>query len=168
MEELFKDIKNYEGLYEVSNKGNVKSLARYRGGNSSKYFMPEKLLKIKINNHGRPCVNLSKDGIVKSLIVHQLIAIAFLNHTVCGHLLIVDHIDNNPLNNNLENLQIITSRKNTTKDMKKGSSRFIGVYRDKNKWRSTITINKIKKHLGYFKEEVEAYIAYENECLSLN
>lgn len=167
MEEVFKDIKGYEGLYQVSNRGNVKSLARYRGGNGSKYFIHERILKIKINKHGRPHVNLCKDGIIKPSIIHQLMAITFLGHERCGHKLVVDHIDNNPLNNNLENLQIVTSRINITKDMKKGSSRFTGVYRSKNKWRSTFTLDGVKKHLGYFTEEVEAYIAYENEHLSI-
>lgn len=168
--EIYKDIKGFEGLYQVSNKGNIKSLSRYRGGNSSRYFISERILKNKINNHGRPCINVSKDGIITTLIIHQIEAIAFLNHIPDGHNIIVDHIDNNPLNNNLENLQLITSRENITKDMKKGSSVFTGVFLNKknNKWRSVIVINKIKKHLGYFTEEIEAYIAYENERLSLN
>lgn len=169
MEENWKDVKGYEGLYQVSDLGNVKSLSRYRGGNSYKYLLPERLLNININNHGRPYVNLSIDGKVTTFIIHQLVAIAFLDHAPCGHKTVVDHIDNNPMNNKVDNLQLISARQNVTKDMTKGSSRFTGVFINKNnKWRSTIVINKIKKHLGYFNEEVEAYIAYENERLSLN
>lgn len=168
-DEYWKDVPNYEGLYQVSNLGNVKSLSRYRGGKSKNYLLPEKLLKIKINNHGRLCVNLSKDGDAKTFIVHQLVAIAFLGHKPNGHTIVVDHIDNNKLNNNLNNLQLITARENITKDMKGFTSKYPGVFLDKrkNKWRSQITINKKKKHLGYFKNEKDAGIAYKNELTNL-
>lgn len=165
--EIWKDIPDYEGIYQVSNLGNVKSLSRIRGGNGGNYLLPERILKNKINNHGRPCVNLSKEGIVKTLMVHQLVAMAFLNHKPNGHTMVVDHIDNNPLNNKLSNLQIITHRANSTKDRKGYTSKHTGVFFCKNKWRAQITINKQKKELGYFDCEIKASKAYQNELKNL-
>ena len=88
---------------------------------------------------------------------------AFLNHKPCGHKLIVDHIDNNSLNNNAENLQIVTSRVNTTKDRKGYSSKYVGVYySDKgiNRWRATTSVNEKVVSLGSFDTEERASIAY--------
>ena len=88
---------------------------------------------------------------------------AFLNHKPCGHKLIVDHIDNNPLNNNVENLQIVTNRVNTTKDRKGSSSKYVGVcYSDKgiNRWRATTSVNGKVVSLGSFDTEERASIAY--------
>jgi len=114
--EIFKDIPGYEGIYQVSDLGRVKSLK----------FNKEKILKPGVNNHGYYTVVLCK-GKRKTINVHQLVAMAFLNHEPCGYNgLIVDHKDNNPLNNRLSNLQLISQRENTSKD-KKGSSKYTGV-----------------------------------------
>ena len=153
--EIYKDIKGYEGMYQVSNLGNVKSLKRKGRKN-------ERLLKHTINSHGYFCVCLCKDKTQRSVKIHQLLAMAFLNHTPNGRKIVVDHIDNNPLNNNLENLQLITFRENLSKD-KKGTSEYTGVSYDKSRdrWRSTITINSKHVHLGRFKTELDAHNEYQ-------
>ena len=100
--------------------------------------------------------------------MHQIVAIAFLNHTPNGLKAVVDHIDNNPLNNELGNLQIITHRKNLSKD-KKGSSKYTGVcwYESRKKWIAGIRVNGKKKHLGYFTNEEEAAEAYQKALKEL-
>ena len=155
--EVFKEIKGYEGLYEVSNRGNVKSLKR-------KNRLNEILLKIHLSTAGYPQVLLTKQGKSKTHQVHQLMAIAFLNHIPNGNRTVVDHIDNVRTNNKLENLQLISHRNNSSKDTfrKKKTSKYIGVHWDekRKKWRSSKRINGKKTYLGMFKTEIDAYEAY--------
>jgi len=132
-------------------------------------FQPEKILKNILGNNGYFAVNLYLNGKIKTFIVHQLVAIAFLNHTPNGYKLVVDHIDNDPLNNNLDNLQIITQRDNTSKDKKGGSSKFTGVFIHKQtgKWRALININDKLTHLGLFNCELAASQAYQKALKQL-
>lgn len=158
--EIWKDVPNYEFQYQVSNLGRVKSLSRIgsRGCN-----IKEKILKAGISSNGYLSVSLYGDKSGKTYNVHQLMATAFLNHKACGYKLVVDHIDNNRRNNNLENLQIVTSRENSTKDRKNGASRYVGVrwYKRDCKWESRIKINKKDVYLGRFNSEIEAHNAYK-------
>ena len=160
-QEVFKTVKGYEGLYEISNLGNVKSLKRKdRLGRPVK----EKVLKAGVNSRGYLNVVLSKNGKYKTFTVHQLVVMAFLNHTLNGMKgLICDHVDNDRLNNLLSNLQLITNRLNTSKDKNNGTSKFTGVSwrKSNNKWVSSIKINGKNKYLGYFKTEIEASKAYQ-------
>ena len=106
--EEFRDVPGWEGLYQVSNLGNVKSL----GNDKAK---KEKILKqnlVGVISKQYFAVEFCVDGKRKTCRVHQLVAMAFLNHIPNGYIgLVVDHIDNNKLNNNLENLQLISVRK---------------------------------------------------------
>ena len=159
MEEVFKDIPGYEGIYQVSNLGRVKSFR----------FNKEKILKPTVGSHGYYTVGLCK-GKRKTISVHQLVAMTFLNHKPDGTTkVVVDHIDNNPLNNRLYNLQLVTNRENTSKD-KKGSSKYRGVSwaKERNKWISSITINGKKKTLGYFNCELAASDAYQKKLAEIN
>jgi len=170
MIEEYRAVKGYEGIYEVSNFGNVKSLRRENINNKgTKRILKEKLLKpaIGANRYFHVCLILDK--IIKTKSVHQLVAIAFLNHTPENCRYVVDHIDNNPLNNLVNNLQIITHRENLSKDIKIRSSKYIGVhwFERTKKWKSSIRINGKKKHLGYFLSETEAAKAYKFELNKL-
>jgi hypothetical protein len=166
MQEIFKDIPGYEKFYQVSNLGSVKSL-----GNNKK--RKEKLLKAALNNKGYYTVSLSKDFKMKTIQVHQLVAMAFLNHKPHGHKIVVDHINNIKTDNRLENLQLISHRENASKDRKGYSSKYVGVHLCKivNKWISRIYINGKTKHLGIFDNELLAKKAYQkalNELLKPN
>ena len=155
-EEIWKDVVGYEGDYQVSNLGNVRSLK----------FGKERVLKPGKNTHGYLYVILYKDGKIKKFHVHQLVSITFLSHVPNGMSSVIDHIDSNPLNNRLENLRVVSHRENTTFGTLKRdtSSKYTGVYWNKNakKWKAQIKINGKQKHLGYFNSELEAAEAYKN------
>lgn len=91
MEEIWKPIKNYEKFYEVSNLGNVKSKRR------------NIILKYNINNKGRPYVNLFKNKKAKTRTIHRLVAETFIPNP--NNFPEVNHKDENPLNNKVENLE---------------------------------------------------------------
>jgi len=162
--EEFRDIPGYEGLYQVSNLGNVKSLARtiIRSNDKPQSFKERILKPGNIKNY--LMVVLHNAGKDKNYKVHQLVAMTFLNHIPNGHIgLVVDHIDNDSLNNNLENLQLINTRENNSKDRTGGTSQYVGVswHKPNKNWTAKIWMNGKKKHLGSFKCELEASEAYQ-------
>ena len=122
-----------------------------------------------MNGRGYKHVSLSSNDNKSTKRVHQLVAESFLNHNPCGMLLVIDHINDNPLDNRLENLQLVTTRFNTRKTQEGYSSNYKGVSWDKrNKvWKSSIRINGILIHLGHFKNELEASETYQNKLLTL-
>ena len=161
--EIFKDVKGYEGYYQVSNIGNVKSLVR-------KGRKKELVLKPSKDKDGYYYVVFCYKRTSKVVKIHQLVAIAFLNHIPNMYNgFIVDHIDNNPLNNNVENLQLITARENCSKD-KKGNNKYTGVFYDKryNNFLSRIRIGNEKVHLGCFEKDIDASNMYQLALLNLN
>lgn len=81
MEEIFKDIIGYEGLYQISNLGNVKSLPKkviYGRKYSKIIYLPEKILKSKYDKDGYLRIGLTKNKKQKMLFLHRLIAQAFI------------------------------------------------------------------------------------------
>jgi len=158
--EIYKDVIGYEGIYQVSNLGNIKSLK----------FNKEKVLNPSCSSpDGYYRVNLFINGKSTSRLVHQLMAESFLNHKVCGLKLVINHIDFNRTNNRLDNLEIVTNRENTNKKHLKSSSKYTGVYWNKanNKWQSIIYLNGKLKHLGLFKDELDALEAYQKALSKL-
>lgn len=153
--EVFKDIPNYEGKYQISNLGIVKSI-RYK---------KERILKQSPNSGGYNHVSLGLDGIKKTKTIHQLVAVAFLGHTPNGYKLVIDHIDGDVSNNKLNNLQLITQRENIakSKQISNSSSKYVGVqYRDdRNKFIASIRIGGKPIHLGYYKNEKVASAVYQ-------
>jgi len=101
--EEWKDIPGYEGLYQTSNLGKVKSLKRPR--------VKEKLLKGEIDQDGYIRITLSKNGKTKKYKAHRLVMMAFNNTTDSS--LQINHIDGNKKNNKLENLEWCTASYNT-------------------------------------------------------
>jgi len=96
--EIWKPIKDYEGEYEVSNFGNVKSLKS------------NIILKPRVNQGGYRRVILCKNGKVKNIGINRLVAKAFLEDW--NEKLIVEHRDRNTINNNINNLRMATSSEN--------------------------------------------------------
>lgn len=115
MAEEWRDIAGYEGLYQISNLGNVKSLIRWKG---THYLPTEKSLQKTKTTTGYWKVELTKDKVKKSLRVHRLVAIAFIpNNEGKPH---VNHRDGNPLNNNVDNLEWCTQKENVAHALKTG------------------------------------------------
>lgn len=150
--EVWRDIKDYEGLYQVSNHGNVKSLK----------YGKNRILKPALDSVGYYMVNLC-NGKFHSYSIHKLVAIAFLNHKPCGYKIVVDHKDFNKTNNHLSNLRLISARENTNQIHLKSTSKYCGVSWQKvtKKWRAFIRINNKNKNLGSFNDELEASNAYQ-------
>jgi hypothetical protein len=161
--EQWKDIPGYELSYQSSDLGRIKSLAKVvkhcRGGEKRN---KERILKQSICVKTYLGVGLSNLGVVRTFLVQILVAMAFLDHVPCKNVLLVDHIDNIPLNNKLRNLQVITQRLNNTKDRKNSSSKLTGVfYRAKyNHWRVSIKKLGLSIEIGTFKDENVAGLAY--------
>lgn len=108
--EEWRDIKGYEGFYQVSNQGRVKSIRRRRVIKGIEYIINKELvLKSYKHTHGYLKVNLSEDGWVKSFFVHRLVLQAFNPNE---EELEVNHIDGNKRNNNLGNLEWVTQKEN--------------------------------------------------------
>lgn len=102
--EIWKPIKNYEGLYEVSNLGRIKSLSRIiRANTCGKRIIPERILSNSINGSGYCIVVLCKNGKHKSLSVHRIVAETFIENPKKFNE--VNHKDENKQNNNVENLE---------------------------------------------------------------
>ena len=115
MKEIWKDIEGYEGLYQVSNMGRVKSLKRtiWCGLNGGCYrTVPEKIRKGVDNGNGYLQVQLSKDGKVKQCRINRLVAQAFISNP--DNLPCINHKDENKYNNCMDNLEWCSHSYNNT------------------------------------------------------
>lgn len=121
--ELWVSIKNYEGLYEISNFGRVKSLSKNRGYNYS-CRIPERIIKNSDNGLGYQKVNLSKNGKKNTKYVHILVATYFIENT--EDKLEVNHKDGNKANNIFSNLEWATRKENESHAWKSGLKNMIG------------------------------------------
>lgn len=118
LNEIWKPIKNYEGLYEISNFGNVKALNRLKDCNRGYGIIKEHFMKM--NNHGTDYYRVpltNKEHIKKYYLVHRLVAEAFIPNP--NNYPVVNHKDNNKLNNCADNLKYIykTGQKVTIKQL---------------------------------------------------
>jgi hypothetical protein len=155
--ELWEDVIGYNGYYQVSNLGNVKS----------KRFNKEKKLKPIKHGGGYLSVTLYNNGHRKVKLIHHLVAECFLNHFTNGLKVVIDHINDYASDNRVDNLQVVTQRYNVCKTQGRYLSNYKGVYKCKNKWKSQIVINKKTIYLGVFNTELEAHMAYKNKLNSI-
>ena len=160
--EIWKTVPGFS-KYEVSDLGNLRKLKKDK---SYKYLSNNTRSKGYIRNS---MTNDLKEKKYKDRQV--LIALTFLDHRHNKILnLVVDHIDNDPLNNKLNNLQVITTRKNCSKDKNNKTSKYTGVNRVKKtgKWVSRIKIDGKVYHLGHFILEEDAAKAYLDRLKNYN
>lgn len=141
MKEIYKEYP-YDKRYKVSNLGNVKGVKgfvlKYEKSNSDYYRI--KILK-------------------KNITIHQMVAQTFLGYKRDGtNNTVVDHINGNKLDNRLSNLRIISNRENLQK--RGGTSKYVGVHKQRNRWLSNVTLNNVLYYLGSYNTEIEAYHAY--------
>ena len=102
--EIWKDYKDYEGLYQASNLGRLRSLDRWvKSKSGSVRLCKGKILKLCTDKYGYLKVSLYKNNKVKTYYVHRLVAEAFIPNP--ENLPEVNHKDENKLNNNAENLE---------------------------------------------------------------
>ena len=105
LKEIWKDVKDYEGLYQVSNLGRVKSLDRYIPNTNGVGVRMIKgvILKTTINNSGYETLALHRDGRTKRFLVHRLVGLTFIPNP--ENLSDINHIDENKFNNCVDNLE---------------------------------------------------------------
>lgn len=168
--EEWRDIPEYEGYYQVSNFGVVKSLKRECVSPKGFRIVPEKILKPRVKR-GYMNVGIQKNNKRKFYFVHQLVAMGFLNHKLNGTNFVINHKNYIKDDNRLENLEIVDVRYNTiySIDKSKTTSKYTGVHWNKkhSKWRASIYDNKTK-WLGDFENEHDAHIAYEKYLKTKN
>lgn len=150
--------------------------------------VPKDWMKYKVK--ARICKKVLRDGYyvvscnienlgTKQFGIHQIIAVVYLNHKFSGMKKVVDHIDENKLNNKLENLQIVTSGDNVSKSFKyrKSVGLVCGRHRNtftkgysfvNNQYRASICYNGVQKHLGRFSTPEEATAAYQEALRKIN
>ena len=161
--EIWKDIPGYEGSYQASTLGRIKSLS----------LRKEKILKQSIRKKYL-CVTLSLNAKLRCINVHQLIMLTFYNHVYKDNNLVTDHIDSNPMNNKLNNLRLVTNRENCSREKTFRSGLPVGVGtlwsrgKLRNKFRANITINYKRVHLGNFNTVEEASEAYQLALTKIN
>ncbi len=114
--EIWKAIKGYEGYYEISNYGRVKSLQNRQYNFKTQQveiIKREKILKSSKVKRGYYAISLVKNGESKSFYIHRLIAIAFIKNEFNKP--VINHIDENKENNNIDNLEWCTQKENIQK-----------------------------------------------------
>ncbi len=112
-EEIWQDIAGFEGVYQVSNFGKVRSLDRMIPRcNSAPYFLKGRTLKAGVNPNGYAFVCLRNRELIKLVRIHRLVAETFIANP--HEYPVVNHKDENKLNNNVGNLEWCTYSYNTT------------------------------------------------------
>lgn len=163
MNEIWKPIPNYEGLYEISNLGRVKSLERtckHCGPRVHKHtrIVKERMIKFTINHKGYYLVRLYKDGVQATFAVARLVAKIFIPNP--DNKPQVDHIDNDKTNNRIDNLRWVTNHENMTNEITVARRSF----KAKGKWhgpehksgaesptaRPIVMINPVTKQTTFF------------------
>lgn len=121
----WKPVKGYEGLYEVSDEGQVRSLDRKRRANIRNVtttWIKGKVLKPNLKHNGYYTVDLCRDGKITTTTVHRIVADAFIPNPEGKHF--VNHIDSDRTNNTVSNLEWVTSSENRIHGIKSGNVTF--------------------------------------------
>lgn len=151
--EIWEDVVNYEGIYEVSNRGRVRSVDRVvitKNGRECKY--KGKMISMPPNQDGYPTFNLCYQGKIKPVKTHRIVAEAFIpnpnNYTE------INHIDENKANNEVSNLEWCTRKHN----MNHGT----GLQRSFNHPNSVRRIEKSKRPVTGINLKTDECVYYES------
>lgn len=158
---IMKDIKLFEGLYQISENGIVVALER-------KVAMPNGGVKIIKQHHPKlsetykgylKVMLTSSEGIRKGFFVHRLVIATYLHESN----LQVNHKDSNKKNNNISNLEYVTNRQNQIHriDKTKTSSKYVGVTKKGSRWQCQKMVNGKHLYLGMFDNELDAKRKYD-------
>lgn len=150
MEEIWKDIDGCNGVYQISNMGNVKSLNYMNHG-------IEKILKPKKNNKGYLWVEIRKNGEIGNFLVHRLVAMAFIKNP--NNYPVVNHKDENTLNNNIDNLEWCTKSYNVRYSLERHPER-----KRRDNIRESEKYRRHKKKLLMIDNEGKVVNTFESVC----
>ena len=159
------DIKEYEGQYQISDTGLVKSLQREAFNGHKMYKLKERILKQNPVGAGYLTVTLSSDSKVKRFYTHQLVASHFIQKPE-GSYIVVNHIDGIKTNNNLSNLEWTTQSKNISHSYdtglrhKSSESGYKGVRAMNNGFMARIRRDNKTIYVGTYDTKEKAYDAY--------
>lgn len=162
--EIWKDILGYEGLYQVSDLGRVRSLDRIVPRKKGNFPKKGCIFKTVLNGNGYPQVILSKNGKLTNCRVHSLVVWVFLGwkaNKTCKNG-VINHIDFNKTNNKLSNLEVISKRENSInyKDV-------VGGYfcKSRKKWICQLRLTPKIRTIGKFDKKEECTSFYNKAVL---
>ncbi len=154
--EIWMDVIGFEGMYQVSNIGRVKSLDRpMKSGVQKNCIRSGGLLKQQITQHGYYQAYLSKHGLTKGITVHRLLALAFIPNPSKKRA--VNHKDGNKKNNNLSNLEWVTDSENVRHAFRTGLNR---VERGENHASSKFSDAQVEELRAFAKKIKRPYAVY--------
>lgn len=158
MPEAWKDIPGFEGIYQISSKGNLRSLDRivFNKGSCKRCHIKGKQLKPRKDRDGYLITELWKSNQSTTVKIHRLVAKAY----VPGEASTVDHINGIRDDNRAENLRWLNSRlNNSNRHACQGASGIVGVCRTTNKtnpWQAYGKVNGKFKSIGNFPTKEQA------------
>lgn len=159
MSEYWADIVGYEGMYQISNLGNVKSLERL---SPQGHLVSERIMRQYKNNSGYKIVDLTKNGTRKHWLVHRLVAEAFVENPNGYNE--VDHIDTNKDNNSADNLRWCTHSQNHLNPL----TVIVKSNTHKGKKLSAEQVEKISKKVAVYKDGELLHIFKSYKDLDMN
>ena len=155
--EIWKDIPEYEGKYQVSNLGRVKSLQRWGG---TRFYNREYILNNYVNKkNGYVYVYLTKNNKSKNIRLHRLVAQAFISNP--NNYLYINHIDGNKENNCIDNLEWCDSSYNI-KDMYRRRGKYDNDDNIIKKYKELKSCNKVAKLFNMTGENVRGILIRNN------
>lgn len=178
-DEIWKPIKDYEGLYEISNCGNIRSLSKIVNVSNQYNAKSTRIVKARnlkpIYNGMYYVVGLSKKSKIKQFFIHRLVAEAFIENN--NNYNCVNHINGNKKDNRVENLEWCTKEYNTSVAWKDGlikiskgrDNKMFGRYgananKSKPIYQFDLDMNFIKKWDS--QKDVERELGYKQNCIS--
>jgi hypothetical protein len=164
--EIWKDIESYEGYYQISSYGRIKSLERQVKTKHGFRTVKERVLKELPDKDGYIMVKLSKNNSIKTCKVHRLVGEHFLENP--NDLPQVNHIDGDKTNNFYKNLEYTANLKNTNHYHSKNGTRKYGVHMSNNKWRARIKKDGKSICLGFYTNKEDAYQAFYDKYKQLH
>ena len=164
---IWKPVKNYEGLYEVSDLGLVKSLDRVHDLGNRKCLYRGKLMQARDNGMGYLRIKLSKNNKARRVMLHRVIAEAFIPNPF--NYKTVNHKDGNKKNNTISNLEWCTQKQNVKHAIKMGLIDIEKLKRRSSKIGKK-TITKIAGHnsISVFNTNTKTYYKSITEAASCN
>ena len=160
-EELWKDIEGYEGLYQVSNRGRVRSFLMKNGRGLSS--IPH-ILMAKIDKYGYEKYNLRKNGVTKTFTAHRLVAKAFIHNL--GNKDTINHIDGNKRNNNVFNLEWASVKENIHHAYRTGLTPKTPLNNKKSKRTMQYDVNDNLIKIWPSLHEIERILKFNHSCIS--